>query len=79
MSEDDIRVEDLEADEEIYDLAEQEEVEIDIEAPEADAAEQHRIVGETVDHLPTSIPDDVDPADAAEQSRVVEFDEDDYR
>ncbi|MFG2479113.1 hypothetical protein [Streptomyces fagopyri] len=53
---------------------------LDPEAPEADAAEQHadltpqddglRAVGESLD---------ANEADLAEQARVVELDEDDYR
>lgn len=51
----------------------------DVEAPEADAAEQRRPVRESDDDTPGTVPFDVDPADASEQHRVVEFDEDDYR
>lgn len=51
----------------------------DVEAPEADAAEQRRSVRDHDDDIPGSVPYDVDPADAAEQHRVVDFDEDDYR
>ena len=52
----------------------------DVEAPEADAAEQRVDVrrgagGAAVDALPL----ETDPADLAEQGRVVELDEDDYR
>jgi hypothetical protein len=57
----------------------EEDEELSIETPEADAAEQRREVrpeaGRTRDELPL----DVDPADAAEQDRVVELDDDDYR
>jgi hypothetical protein len=51
----------------------------DIEAPEADAFEQHRLVREDNDRPGNPIPYDVNEADAAEQGRVVELDEDDYR
>ncbi|MFH0242480.1 hypothetical protein ACGRHY_08580 [Streptomyces sp. HK10] len=51
-----------------------------VEAPEADAAEQHAEVlpRENVRPLAADSPE-VNPADAAEQARVVELDEDDYR
>lgn len=51
----------------------------DLEAPEADAAEQRRDVIAHGDDQQPSVPYDVNPADAAEQHRVVEYDEDDYR
>jgi hypothetical protein len=57
--------------------------ELDLEAPEADAVEQHI---ELFEHRyeptagPTAGPDiEADPADVAEQRRVVDLDEDDYR
>ncbi|MEU2550285.1 hypothetical protein ABZ589_01080 [Streptomyces sp. NPDC013313] len=54
--------------------------EIDVEAPEGDAAEQHADVAPERDEPLT----DVDPArgneaDLVEQKRVVSLDEDDYR
>ncbi|MFD1830017.1 MULTISPECIES: hypothetical protein [Streptomyces] len=51
-----------------------------VEAPEADAAEQHAEVLPRRD-VPLLGPDspEVNPADAAEQALVVELDEDDYR
>lgn len=52
---------------------------MDIEAPEADSAEQNAAVGEVPDEPVHSAPFEVNEADAAEQSRVVELDEDDYR
>lgn len=56
----------------------------DVEAPEADRAEQH-IAARGDDDEPGPRPSvsrirfDVDPADLADQERVVEYDEDDYR
>jgi hypothetical protein len=52
---------------------------MDIEAPEADSAEQSAAVGDMSDEPVRSAPFEVNEADAAEQSRVVELDEDDYR
>lgn len=52
---------------------------LDIEAPEADAAEQRREVRGEDSGPPGDIPPDANPADAAEQRRAVELDEDDYR
>ncbi|KAA6214151.1 hypothetical protein CP973_34035 [Streptomyces albofaciens JCM 4342] len=54
--------------------------EFDVEAPEADAAEQHADVGRPQDAPLTGIdPAAANEADVAEQARVVELDEDDYR
>lgn len=54
--------------------------EIDVEAPEADAAEQLADVSpHRDDPLTGSDPGSADEADRAEQARVVELDEDDYR
>jgi hypothetical protein len=54
-------------------------VELPIEAPEADAAEQHAAVRPYRDTPLSAInPDVVDEADAIDQARVVELDEDDY-
>ncbi len=77
MSEMDIRPDDLD-DDVIGAVDEPDAAEFDIEAPEADAVEQHRSV-RTVEERRERLPFDVDPADAAEQARVVELDEDDYR
>ncbi|NGO79055.1 hypothetical protein G6045_25865 [Streptomyces sp. YC504] len=50
------------------------------EAPEADAAEQHReLLQQDDEPEPRFDPSSADPADAVEQSRVVSQDEDDYR
>ncbi|MFF4404206.1 hypothetical protein ACFY2W_17600 [Streptomyces sp. NPDC001262] len=54
--------------------------ELDVEAPEADAAEQHADLAphrdEPLEHVD---PGAANEADRAEQARVVEIDEDDYR
>ncbi|CAM5479023.1 hypothetical protein SANTM175S_03115 [Streptomyces antimycoticus] len=52
----------------------------DVEAPEADAAEQHREVIARRDEPPrTDEFVEANEADRAEQARVVEVDEEDYR
>jgi hypothetical protein len=61
-------------------LDEPDATEFDVEAPEADAAEQHADLAPHRDDPLTSVdPDNANEADRAEQSRVVELDEDDYR
>ncbi|WP_043630589.1 hypothetical protein [Nonomuraea candida] len=57
----------------------EEEEELSIETPEADAVEQHREMLQSVSGLRRELPLDVDPADGADQDRVVELDDDDYR
>lgn len=55
---------------------------LDLEAPEADTAEQHVELLQHDDEPVTGRPgedSEADPADAAEQRRVVDLDEDDYR
>lgn len=52
----------------------------DVEAPEADAAEQHtNITPERDDPLTDADRNAANEADLAEQARVVSLDEDDYR
>ncbi|MFC9470360.1 hypothetical protein [Streptomyces coelicoflavus] len=52
----------------------------DVEAPDADAAEQRADVGQERDEPLTDVePDRANEADLAEQARVVSHDEDDYR
>ncbi|NNN36451.1 hypothetical protein HLK59_40075 [Streptomyces sp. S3(2020)] len=55
-------------------------VELDVEAPEDDAAEQQAEVSQDRDDPLTSVDtDQADEADLIEQARVVRIDEDDYR
>ncbi|MGW7044859.1 hypothetical protein ACWGDT_19530 [Streptomyces avermitilis] len=55
-------------------------VELDVEAPEGDAAEQLAdIAPEEDDPLTDVNPDRANEADLMEQARVVSLDEDDYR
>ena len=56
----------------------------DIEAPTADAVEQHQSLpgeddGEPTDSGQFELPDEADEADAAEQHQEVSDDEDNYR
>ncbi|MEU9242151.1 hypothetical protein [Streptomyces shenzhenensis] len=54
--------------------------EIDVEAPEGDAAEQHADVTPSHDDPLTGVdPGRANEADLVEQARVVSLDEDDYR
>ncbi|MEU6840741.1 hypothetical protein ABZ930_02560 [Streptomyces sp. NPDC046716] len=56
-------------------------LEIGVEEPEADAAEQSAELTPEQDDMPVdpADPDSADEADRAEQARVVALDEDDYR
>ncbi|MFJ9150005.1 hypothetical protein ACIRP7_18360 [Streptomyces sp. NPDC102270] len=55
-------------------------VELGVEAPEGDAAEQHTDIAPDRDDPLTDVdPDRANEADLAEQARVVSLDEDDYR
>jgi hypothetical protein len=58
----------------------EDDAEVDVEAPEADAAEQLTELSPHRDDPPADAdPDAANEADRAEQARVVELDEDDYR
>ncbi|WP_090932736.1 hypothetical protein [Nonomuraea jiangxiensis] len=67
---------DIRGDDSSYD---EEDQELSIETPEADAAEQQREIRLNSSRLRREVPLDVDPADAAEQDRVVDLDDEDYR
>ncbi|MFC8506171.1 hypothetical protein ACFU3J_31865 [Streptomyces sp. NPDC057411] len=61
-------------------FAEKEDVVLDEETPEADAAEQHTELQQHEDEQPSPlIHEGANDADALEQTRVVAVDEDDYR
>jgi hypothetical protein len=66
---------------ELDDPAQAPQGDLDLEAPEADAAEQHIELLQHRDEPITTRPADLeaDPADAADQRRVVDLDEEDYR
>ncbi|MGW2649522.1 hypothetical protein ACWC2T_32545 [Streptomyces sp. NPDC001393] len=64
----------------IEDLEDETAPEVDVEAPEVDAAEQHADVTPDRDEpLENVDPARANEADLAEQARVVALDEDDYR
>jgi len=61
-------------------LEEDDAVELDVEAPEVDAAEQRTDIAPDRDDPLTGVdPDRASEADLVEQARVVSIDEDDYR
>ncbi|MFI8825824.1 hypothetical protein [Streptomyces sp. NPDC053431] len=61
-------------------FAEEEDVVLDEETPEADAAEQHAELQQREDEPLGQIPhESANDADAVEQARVVALDEEDYR
>ncbi|MER5966165.1 hypothetical protein [Streptomyces sp. NPDC002057] len=61
-------------------FAEEEDVVLDEEIPEADAAEQHTELRQREDDPLTHVErDSANEADSSEQARVVALDEDDYR
>ncbi|MFI6446766.1 hypothetical protein [Kitasatospora sp. NPDC050543] len=60
--------------------AESDLIEIDVEAPEADAAEQHADLSPLRDDRLNGVDhDSANEADRVEQSRIVELNEDEYR
>ncbi|MFG3104670.1 hypothetical protein ACGFZL_29715 [Streptomyces sp. NPDC048182] len=67
-------------DPETFAAAEREPEEVDVEAPDADAAEQQaELAPRRDDPLTEADPDHANEADLAEQARVVSQDEDEYR
>ena len=70
---------DLHSDDEVQGPGTSEESEMDIEAPEADAVEQHTPIRATEDTAGDSVPLETSEAYVADQRRTVELDEDDYR
>lgn len=52
---------------------------LDLEAPEADVAEQRTAVVDDAERVWDPVPDGVDPADGTDQRRVAGPDEDEYR
>ena len=70
---------DLHSDDRVQGPATSEESTLDIEAPEADAVEQHTPIRDAENGAAASVPLETNESDAADQRRVVELDEDDYR
>ncbi len=59
--------------------ASDDDVQVPLEAVDADVVEQSEDAGPTGPRSTTDLPLEVDPADAAEQSDVVELDDDERR
>ncbi len=59
--------------------ASDDDVQVPLEAVDADVVEQATDVGPTAARSTTDLPLEVDPADAAEQSDVVDLDDDERR
>lgn len=74
MSEQDYRETDA-----VEEMEETAAAEPDLEAPEADAAEQRAEVVDTREHPPTAAPIEADEGDRAEQERVVDLGDDEYQ
>ncbi|MEV7378588.1 hypothetical protein [Streptomyces lydicus] len=53
--------------------------ELDVEAPEADAAEQYTDIAPQRDEPLTEVTPEANEADLVEQARVVQINEDEYR
>jgi hypothetical protein len=76
---DDIETFESAFDSEAHEADDPEDTELDIEAPEADAVEQHIELLQHRDVPITERPLDADPADVADQRKVVELEDEDYR
>jgi hypothetical protein len=57
----------------------EDEIEVSLEAPEADAVEQHIATREARQRWPLVVPSEASEADAVDQGAEVEMDEDDYQ
>jgi len=57
----------------------EDEIEVSLEAPEADAVEQHIATREAQRRWPLTVPNEANEADAVDQGAEVEMDEDEYQ
>jgi hypothetical protein len=57
----------------------EDEIEVSLEAPEADAVEQHLATREDRRRWPLAMPNEANEADAVDQGAEVEMDEEEYQ
>ena len=57
----------------------EDEIEVSLEAPEANAVEQHLATREDRQRWPLAVPSEANEADAVDQGAEVEMDEDEYQ